>query len=88
MNDLAIERRQGDEMLHMTLMDGQAKVLLCRTTAMARKAAEIHRPSSTALAATTLSKAVLDVVGEAEMQMLTSAPSNALCFMSSGKKMS
>lgn len=40
-----------DEMLHMTLMDGQAKVLLCRTTAMARKAAEIHAPSSTALAA-------------------------------------
>ena len=40
-----------DEMLHMTLMDGQAKVLLCRTTAMARRAAEIHRPSSTALAA-------------------------------------
>lgn len=40
-----------DEMLHITLMDGQAKVLLCRTTAMARKAAEIHAPSSTALAA-------------------------------------
>ena len=40
-----------DEMLHITLMGGQAKVLLCRTTAMARKAADIHRPSSTALAA-------------------------------------
>ena len=40
-----------DEMLHITLMDGQAKVLLCRTTAMARAAADIHRPSSTALAA-------------------------------------
>ena len=40
-----------DEMLHMTLMNGQAKVLFCRTTAMARKAAEIHCPSSTALAA-------------------------------------
>lgn len=40
-----------DEMLHITLMDGQAKVLLCRTTAMARKAAEIHVPSPTALAA-------------------------------------
>ena len=40
-----------DEMLHITLMDGQARVLLCRTTAMARRAAEIHRPSSTALAA-------------------------------------
>ncbi|MBR6186795.1 MAG: Hsp33 family molecular chaperone HslO [Clostridia bacterium] len=38
-------------MLHITLMDGQAKVLLCRTTAMARKAAEIHVPSPTALAA-------------------------------------
>ena len=31
-----------DEMLHITLMGGQAKVLLCRTTAMARKAAEIQ----------------------------------------------
>ena len=40
-----------DEMLHLTLMDGQAKALLCRTTLMARKAAEIHVPSSTALAA-------------------------------------
>ena len=40
-----------DEMLHMTLMDGQARVLLCRTTAMARAAAQIHCPSSTALAA-------------------------------------
>ena len=40
-----------DEMLHITLMDGQAKVLLCRTTAMARRAADIHCPSSTALAA-------------------------------------
>ncbi|MBR1585022.1 MAG: Hsp33 family molecular chaperone HslO [Clostridia bacterium] len=40
-----------DEMLHITLMGGQAKVLLCRTTLMARKAAEIHQPSSTALAA-------------------------------------
>ena len=40
-----------DEILHITLMGGQAKVLLCRTTAMARRAAEIHRPSSTALAA-------------------------------------
>ena len=40
-----------DEMLHISLMDGQARVLLCRTTAMARKAAEIHAPSSTALAA-------------------------------------
>ena len=40
-----------DEMLHISLKEGQARVLLCRTTAMARRAAEIHRPYSTALAA-------------------------------------
>ena len=40
-----------DEMLHITLFGGMARVLLCRTTGMARKAAEIHQPSSTALAA-------------------------------------
>lgn len=40
-----------DEMLRLSLMEGQARVLLCRTTGMARRAAEIHRPSSTALAA-------------------------------------
>lgn len=40
-----------DEMLHFSLQDGQARVLFCRTTAMARAAAEIHCPSSTALAA-------------------------------------
>ena len=51
MNDHYYVMNLPDEMLHMTLMGGQAKVLLCRTTAMARKAAEIHCPSSTALAA-------------------------------------
>lgn len=40
-----------DEMLHITLFGGMARVLLCRTTGMARKAAQIHQPSSTALAA-------------------------------------
>lgn len=40
-----------DEMLHMTLMDGQARVLLCRSTAAARRAAKIHQPSDTACAA-------------------------------------
>ncbi len=40
-----------DEMLHMTLMDGQARVLLCRTTALSQAAADIHQPSDTACAA-------------------------------------
>lgn len=51
MNDNFALLNLPDEMLHITLMDGQARVLLCRTAAMARAAAEIHRPSSTALAA-------------------------------------
>ena len=40
-----------DEMLHMTLMGGQARVLLCRTTVLSGEAARIHRPSDTACAA-------------------------------------
>lgn len=40
-----------DEMLHITLLEGQARVLLCRATQAARRAARIHRPSDTACAA-------------------------------------
>ncbi len=40
-----------DEMLHITLMDGQARALLCRTTQLSRDAARIHHPSNTACAA-------------------------------------
>ena len=40
-----------DEMLHVTLMDGQARVLLCRTTQLSADAARIHHPSNTACAA-------------------------------------
>ena len=40
-----------DEMLHITLMDGQARALLCRTTQVASDAARIHHPSNTACAA-------------------------------------
>ena len=40
-----------DEMLHLTLMDGQARVLLCRTTRLTQEMARIHVPSDTACAA-------------------------------------
>ena len=40
-----------DEMLHFTLMDGQARGLLCRTTRLSAVAARIHHPSNTACAA-------------------------------------
>ena len=51
MNDNFAVLNLPDEMLHISLGGGQARALLCRTTAMARAAADIHRPSSTALAA-------------------------------------
>ena len=57
-----------DEMLHITLMGGQAKVLLCRTTAMARKAAEIHAPSATALAAMSRTMTAAAMLGEQATQ--------------------
>ena len=40
-----------DEMLHLTLMNGQARVLLCRTTRLSQDMAKIHIPSDTACAA-------------------------------------
>ncbi len=40
-----------DEMLHLTLMDGQVRVLLCRSTEATRAMADIHQPSNVALAA-------------------------------------
>ena len=63
-----------DEMLHITLMDGMAKVLMCRTTAMTRRAAEIHAPSSTALAAmsrTMTATAMLGVMMKDEQASVT-----------------
>lgn len=37
-----IERRQGDEMLRLSLMDGRVRVMMADTTAMCQKAADIH----------------------------------------------
>lgn len=46
-----IERRQGDEMIRMSLMDGQARVMMCETTAMCQRAADIHRATPVCTAA-------------------------------------
>ncbi len=40
-----------DEMLHLSLLNGAVRVLLCRTTGVSRAMADIHAPSPTALAA-------------------------------------
>lgn len=40
-----------DDMLHISLMGGEARALLCRTTGMTRSMAAIHAPSDVAMAA-------------------------------------
>lgn len=46
-----IERRQGDEMLRLSLMDGQVRVMMAETTAMCQKAADIHNATPVCTAA-------------------------------------
>ncbi len=46
-----IERRSGDEMLRLTLMDGQVRVMMCETTAMCQRAADIHHATPVCTAA-------------------------------------
>ncbi len=47
----SFERHSGDEMLHLTLMDGQVRVLLCETTELTQRAADLHDASPVAAAA-------------------------------------
>ena len=51
MKEMEIERRAGDEMLHMTLMGGQARVLLCDTTDLVQRCSDIHNATPLATAA-------------------------------------
>ena len=51
MREIEIPRRTGDEMLHMTLMGGQARVLLCETTAITQRCSDIHNATPVATAA-------------------------------------
>ena len=46
-----IERREGDEMIRMTLMDGQVRVMMCETTNMVQRAADIHNATPVCTAA-------------------------------------
>ncbi len=46
-----MERREGDEMIRMTLMNGQVRVMMCETTQMAQRAADIHRATPVCTAA-------------------------------------
>ncbi len=48
---IQIERREGDEIIRMTLMDGQVRVMMCETTQMAQRAADIHRSTPVCTAA-------------------------------------
>ncbi len=46
-----IERREGDEMIRMTLMDGQVRVMMCETTQIVQRAADIHNATPVCTAA-------------------------------------
>ena len=46
-----IERRSGDEMLRLSLMGGQARVMMCETTAMCQQAADLHASTPVCTAA-------------------------------------
>ena len=48
---ISIERREGDEMIRGTLMDGQVRVMMCETTQMAQRAADIHHATPVCTAA-------------------------------------
>ena len=39
--NIQIERREGDEILRGTLMDGQVRIMMCETTQMAQRAADM-----------------------------------------------
>lgn len=49
--NISIERREGDEMIRGTLMGGQVRVMMCETTAMAQRAADIHHATPVCTAA-------------------------------------
>ena len=46
-----IERCEGDELIRLSLMDGQVRVMMCETTAMCQRAADIHHATPVCTAA-------------------------------------
>jgi molecular chaperone Hsp33 len=49
--NIQIERREGDEILRGTLMGGQVRIMMCETTGMAQRAADIHHATPVCTAA-------------------------------------
>ena len=49
--NLHIERHEGDEMIRGTLMGGQVRIMMCETTQMAQRAADIHNATPVCTAA-------------------------------------
>ena len=49
--NIQIERREGDEILSGTLMDGQVRIMMCDTTQMVQRAADIHHATPVCTAA-------------------------------------
>jgi len=69
-----IEKRQGDEMIRLSLMDGQARVMMCETTAMCQRAADIHGATpvcTAALGRLMTGTAMLGVMMKGERESVT-----------------
>lgn len=49
--NIQIERREGDEILRGMLMDGQVRIMMCETTNMVQRAADIHNATPVCTAA-------------------------------------
>ena len=69
-----IERRSGDEMLRLSLMGGQARVMMCETTAMCQQAADLHASTPVCTAAMgrlMTATAFLDVMMKGDNESVT-----------------
>ena len=63
-----------EEMLHISLMDGQARALLCESTQMVQRMADIHRTTpvcAAALGRLMTATAMMGVMMKGEKDLLT-----------------
>ena len=74
MTEGTFPRHAGDEMIRMSLMDGQARVMICETTQLVQRAADIHRATpvcTAALGRLLTGTAMLGVMMKGERESVT-----------------
>ena len=74
MTEETFPRRAGDEMIRLSLMDGQARVMICETTALVQRASDIHSATpvcTAALGRLLTGTAMLGVMMKGERESVT-----------------